>query len=1049
VERRQLTVMFCDLVGSTALSEKLDPEELREVVQAYQEMAAAVVHRFEGTIARSLGDGLLIYFGLPIAHEDDAYRAVRTGLEIVATLPQLNTQLQTTISVLRTSPLRVRIGIHTGMVVAEEKKGEGDRELLGAVGETPILATRLQSFAEPDNIVISNATYQIVGGLFESRALDVQLPGMAVATAAYQVLRESEIRSRLEVAAVRGLTPLVGRQQPLSVLLSCWQQAKCGRGQVILLSGEAGIGKSRLLQVLKEQVRDEPHAWLECHCAPYHQNSALYPAIDLLWRSLRFTRSDEAATRLIKLERALASYGLPLAEAVPLFATLLSLPLPEDRYRPLSLPSQRQRQQILELLRTWLLRAAERGPVIGVVEDLHWADPSTLESLSLFMEQVSTKPILLVLTFRPEFHSPWASAPFLTSLILGRLAPPEVEKMVSFLTHGRNLPKGMVQQLVAKADGIPLFAEELVKSVVESREAFDEVPLQITIPATLQDSLVTRLDRSGLAKEVAQLGATIGREFSYEMVQAVFARGENILQQALAILVSSELLYQDGNPPRSTYVFKHALLQEAAYQSLTRRSRQQYHQQIAQVLRTAFPEIVERQPELLAHHYTEANSTAQAVNYWQRAGYRAMERSAHIEACHHFTKAITLLHTLAETDERVHYELTLQVSLGRSLIATRGYGAPEVEQCYQRALALCRLVGETPRQLQALLGMAAFSFMRAELHTVQHLSEEGLALAGHPGNRGRRLQVYWALGQAFFHRGEFLNAEEQMTSARLLYTTKHYRPHALQDPGVMCLAYTALTQLCLGYPDRSLQWCQEMIAHARALTHRFSLAFALNVAATVYALRGEWETAYALVTEGLALCEEQGFPVWLAYAQVIHGWMGVQQGDGAKALEELQHGITAWEKTGAKIMHPFLLALKGQACRKLRHTREGAQAIEEALLLVNHSEEQFCTAELWRLKGEFVLRADAYRFTPDMVQHAEGCFQRALTIAQQQQAKMLELRVAISLARLWQNLGKHAEARQLLVGAYGWFTEGFETEPLRRARALIEQLSPRERTADD
>ena len=1033
--------MFCDLVGSTPLSEKLDPEELREVVRAFQEQCATSVHRFEGTIALSLGDGLLIYFGFPVAHEDDAYRAVRTGLDIIAALPQLNLQLEAKIGVLRTSPLRVRIGIHTGLVVVGEKEGKGGRDLLEAVGETPILAMRLQSLAEPNSVMISGATFQIVGGFFGSRALDVQLPGMAVPIAAYQVLRESEVRSRLEVAAVRGFTPLVGRQQPLSVLLSCWRQAQRGHGRVVLLSGEAGVGKSRLVQALRMQIASDPHTWVECHCESYHQNSPLYPVIDLLWRGLLFTRGEEPARRLDKLERGLAAYELPLAEAVPVFATVLSLPIPAERYPPFSVLPQQQRQRLLELLRIWLLKAADRGPVIGIVEDLHWADPSTLEALSFFIEQVSTNPILIVLTFRPEFRSPWTSTPFLTPLTLGRLAPQEVEKMVSFLTHERNLPKVMVQQLVAKADGIPLFAEELVKSVVESREAFAEASLQITIPATLQDSLVTRLDRSGLAKEVAQLGAAIGREFSYEMIQAVFARGENILQQALAILVSSELLYQDGNPPHSTYVFKHALIQEAAYQLLTKRSRQQYHQQIAHVLSTVFPEIVERQPELVAHHYTEANSAAQAVHYWQRAGYHAVERSAHIEACRHFTKAIALLHALSETEERAQHELALQVSLGRSLIATRGYGAPEVEQCYQRALTLCRLVGETPRQLQALLGMAAFSFMRAELRTVQHLGEEGLALTERPGNRGRRLQVHWALGQAFFHRGEFLNAEEQMKSARLLYTAKHYRSHALQDPGVMCLAYTALTQLCLGYPDRSLQRCQEMITHARALTHRFSLAFALNIAATVYALRGAWEEAYALVTEGLALCEEQGFPVWLAYAQVMHGWMGAQRGDGTKALTELQHGIAAWEKTGAKITRPFLLALKGQACRKLGHTQEGAQAIEEALAMVNHSEEQFCTAELWRLKGEFVLRADSYRLTPDVAQRAESCFRQTLTIAQQQQAKMLELRAAISLARLWQNQDKRAEARQLLVGLYDWFTEGFETEPLQRARALIEQMS--------
>lgn len=1054
-ERRQLTIMFCDLVGSTPLSEKLDPEELREVVRAFQEHCATSVYRFEGTIVLSLGDGLLVYFGFPVAHEDDAYRAVRTGLDIIATLPQLNLQLEAKFDVLRTFPLRVRIGIHTGLVVAEEKEGKGGRDLLAAVGETPVLAMRLQSLAEPNSVVISGATFQIVGGFFDSHALAAQqFPGGATPMVAYQVMGESEVRSRIEVAVARGLTPFVGRQEQLSTLRACWRQAQRGHGHVVLLSGEAGIGKSRLLQALRAQIASEPHTWVECHCESYHQNSALYPAIDVLWRGLLFTRGEEPVRRLDKLERGLAAYGFLLAEAVPVFATLLSLPIPEERYPPLAISSPRQRQRLLELLRIWLLKAAERGPVVGVVEDLHWADPSTLEALSLFLDHVSTQPILIVMTFRPEFQPPWPLAPFLTHLRLDRLQHDEAAAMASYLTKEETLTKELVQQIVAKADGVPLFVEELTKTVMESVESMaplasvgsgesrDRARLQsIPIPATLQDSLRERLDRLGPAKSVAQLGATIGREFSYELIQAAFGGEKQTLQHALTTLVSTAILSQQDTPPHSTYVFKHALIREAAYQSLLRRSRQQHHLQIAHVLSTAFPDIVERQPELVAHHWTEAKDAARAVSYWYRAGYRAAERSAHMEASRLFGQAIAILHTLPETDERAQQELTLQMSLGRSLIATRGYGASEVELCYQRALTLCHVVGETPRQVQAVLGMAAFSFMRAELRTVQDLGEQGLGLMKRDGNRGRQLQVHWTLGQACFHRGEFTAAHEHLSLGLPLYTPKHYRLHALQDPGVMVLSYLSLAELCLGYPDRAVQHCHDMLSLARSLRHRFSLAFALNVAATVHALRGTWEVAYALVDEGLALCEEQGFPVWLAYGQVMHGWIGVQQGDGERALGELQRGISAWESTGAMVTRSFFLALKGQACRKLRRTEDGRLAVEEALVMAEHSEEQFCTAELWRLKGEFILRADAYRFTLEAAQHAESCFQRALTIAQQQQAKMFELRAAISLARLWQSQGKLAEARRLLVEVYDWFTEGFETEPLQRARALIEQMS--------
>jgi len=1069
-ERRQLTVMFCDLVGSTPLAEKLDPEEFREIVRAYQELCGEITHRFDGYVARYLGDGLLIYFGFPVAHEEDAQRAVRTGLEIVAALPQLNGRLRKTMEVLHDSPLRVRVGIHTGLVVAGEMGAGGDRDPMGIIGETPNIAARLQGIAEPNSVLISTTTYRLVQGFFECRDLGTpSLKGISAPMAVYQILEESDARSRLEVAAAKGLTSLVGRKQELTTLLACWRQVQAGNGGVVLLSGEAGIGKSRLLLALKEHVTDEPHTWLECHCSPYHQNSALHPTIDLLWRGLLFKRIDTPQVKLEKLERALVHYGLPLEEAAPLFAALLSLPLPKDRYTPLNLTPQRQRQKILEMLRVWLAKAAERAPVIGIVEDLQWADPSTLEALTLFMQQVAGARILIMLTFRPDFSVPWQFASSTTHLTLGRLDDDEVEKMVLQVARGKELPGGIIKQVVRKTDGIPLFVEELTKMVLESSVRAEGTtsrrPLPLTIPTTLHDALMARLDRLDMAREVAQLGATLGREFSYELIQAVSSEEEQTLQRGLMTLVEAELLYQHGTPPQATYLFKHALIQEAAYQSLLKRKRQQYHRQIAHVLEARFPELAETQPELVAQHFTEANALELAIPYWRRAGRSAVERSAHTEACHHFLQGLELLKALPETLERAQQELALQVALGGPLIATQGYGAPEVERCYARALALCRQIGETPRLLRVLLGMEAFYFIRAQLHTAHQVAEQCLALARQQENPLQLLQAHWTLGQTLFHLGEFTAAQKCVEQGIALYTPALHQPQTLQDPGVMCLAYASLGQLCLGYADRALQRSREMLTLARDLAHRFSLAFALNIAGTVHVMLGEWQQAQDLSTEAMKLSAEQGFPVWLAYGRILSGWIGVQQGQGEKALTELRRGIAAWEATGAEVSRTFFLALLGQAYGKLGHIEDGIKTVNEGLTMVERYEERYCVVELWRLKGELSLQSgvrspesqeenqkakgksqeskipNTQHPTPSTQSEAEACFHQALSIAHHQQARTFGLRAAISFARLLKMQGKNAQARQLLTGVSEWFTEGFATADLQRARAMIAQLS--------
>jgi class 3 adenylate cyclase len=717
-ERRQLTVLFCDLADSTRFARQLDPEDFRAVVRAYQETCAQVIARFEGHIAQYLGDGLLVYFGYPQAHEDDAQRAVRTGLELLAAMRTLNTRLVQDQRV----RLAVRIGIHTGLVVVGEMGSGGRHEHL-AMGETPNVAARLQGLAAPDTVVISAATARLVHGYFACHDLGLQtLKGIDPPVQVSQVVGESPARSRLDVAVASGLTPLVGRETEVTLLLERWAQARDGLGQVVLLSGEAGIGKSRLVRVLTERVVHEGTPCLTLHCSPYHTNSAFYPVIEHIQRLLHWHRDVSPEARLTALEQVLQTANLPLVETVPLLTTLLSLPVPE-RYPPLTLSPQRQKQQTQEALVAWLLAETVQQPLLAVWEDLHWADPSTLELLELLLDQVPTARLLLVLTCRPELRPPWAPRSYVTPLALTRLTRQQVEEMVLRMTGGKPVPDEVLAQIVAKTDGIPLFVEELVKTILEAglmQEAADRYVLTgllppLAIPATLQDALMARLDRLAAVKDVAQLGAVMGREFAYELLRAVAPLDEAPLQQALTRLVEAELLYQRGLPPLATYVFKHALIQDAAYQSLLKSTRQQFHQRIAQVLAEHFPETAETQPELLAHHYTEAGLMAPAIPYWRQAGQRALERSAYVEAVSHLTKGLEVLRTLPDTMDRTQQELDLQTLLGLVLIATKGYAAPDVERVYAQARALCQRMGETLQLFPVLRGSWLFYLNRGEL----------------------------------------------------------------------------------------------------------------------------------------------------------------------------------------------------------------------------------------------------------------------------------------------------------------------------------------------
>ncbi len=774
-ERRQLTVMFCDLVDSTALSARLDPEDFGDIIRAYQAACAEVIRRFDGHIAQYLGDGLLVYFGYPRAHEDDAQRAVRAALGIVEAVGRL--------SVGADQRLAARVGIHTGGVVVGNVGGEGRQERL-ALGETPNVAARLETLARPHCVVVSMATHRLIAGFFAVRDLGHQtLKGVSGRLRAFEIVEESAARSRLDAAA--GLTPLVGREQEVGLLLDRWEQAGEGRGQVVFLTGEPGIGKSRLTQVLKERLAETPHSRLEARCSPYYEHTPLYPMIDLLPRMFKWSQDEAHDAKLAKLARGLEEAGVALAEALPLLAALLSLPAPE-RYPLPPMSPERQKQKTLEVLSGLLLALAADRPVLFIVEDLHWVDPTTTELLTRFLDQVPTARLLALLTARPSFIAPWPARSHLTSLTLTRFTSKQTETMVSRVSGPKLLPAEVLRQIVSKTDGVPLFVEELTKMVLESgllaeREEGYELtaPLPpLAIPSTLQDSLMARLDRLATVKEVAQLGAALGRAFPYELIRAVSHQDNTVLNQALERLVDAELLYRRGVPPQATYLFKHALVQEAAYQSVLKSTRQQSHQRIAQVLETRFQETRETQPELLAHHYTEAGLLALAIPYWHRAGQRAIENSAHLEAINHLTKGLESLATLPNTPERARQELVLLPTLGLALTATKGQANEEVGRTYTRAREISQQMGETPQFIPALSGLMSFHVVRAEFHAARQVGEQLLDLAERQSDPSVLLVGHFTVGQPLLFMGELGPARTHLEQGISLYTPRQHHPLA-------------------------------------------------------------------------------------------------------------------------------------------------------------------------------------------------------------------------------------------------------------------------------
>ncbi len=1031
--------MFSDMAGSSALAERLDPEDLREVIRAFQDACVRAIARFDGLAAKFMGDGVLAYFGYPRAHEDDAERAVRAGLTVVDEVARLTLQAAVR--------LEVRVGIATGVVVVGETVGEGEQVV---IGETPNLAARLQGLARPNTVVIANSTKQLLGGRFDLEDLGRQFPeGMADPVSSWRVLGERAVESRFEArhaqhAGGQHATAMFGREREVGLMMDCWGRMLREGGRVVLLSGEAGIGKSRVVEALRQRIGDTPHTRIQCQCSPHHAHSPLYPVIAQLERAAGLAHDDTAGIKLDKLEQLLAQSSSIIHRAAPLFATLLSLPF-DGRYPALDLNPREQKERTLSALIDYLAGLAKQRPVLFVLEDAHWIDPTSLELLTRTMDQVQRWPILLVVTFRPEFelHRD-TTAPHVTALTLDRLEPGDVVALIDSLTDGKLLPADVRNEIVAKTDGVPLFVEELTKAVLGSglvEEAADRYVLRgqqvpLAIPATLHDSLLARLDHLGPATEIAQLAAAIGRDFSWKLLDAVAPMHGDALGEALGQLDKAGLILARGSRPDSTYVFKHALVQDAAYGSLLRSTRRQLHGRIARAITELMPQIVESQPELLAHHCGQAGLVDDAIAYGLKAGRSAARRSANEEAIAHCTRALELLATKPAGMERDRQELELLVALGVPTFAARGYMAADVERIYERARDLCDDVSDTPHRFTVLRGLWNSTFMRKPLALSQNLGAELLALANAQDNDTRRALACRAHGCSLFFRGEFGSALQRFRQAVDLWDIGKMGTEILvygEDPSVLCRAYGSWLLWFLGYPEDSDAWIGQALADARALANPFIHAMTLGLASALHVHRGETLPALERADASSGLSARHRFPQWIAYAQMCRGWVRAAHGEADAGIAEMERGWADWQALGAQLATTHATVRLAEACAKAGRIVAGLDWIAVAAEHSRTFHECFLEAEMHRVQGELLLGRGA-------TMEAEACLHRAMEIARLQKAKSLELRAAMILAQYWQGDGRRQAAYDLVAPIFGWFSQGFDTPDLQKARALLDGL---------
>jgi class 3 adenylate cyclase/tetratricopeptide (TPR) repeat protein len=1037
-ERRQLTILFCDLIGSTELSTKLDPEDMRDVLRAYQDACSREISRYDGYIAKFMGDGVFAYFGYPHAHEDDAERAINAGLGLVSAIKQLHTQ--------KDIDLAVRVGIATGPVVVGDLLGQGAAQEAAVTGETPNLAGRLQSLAGTNAIVISDATYRLAGGMFECADLGKHgLKGFAEPVQTWSVLCQRHVESRFDATRSSTITELIGRDEEVEILLRRWRRAKDGEGQVVLITGEPGIGKSRLVRALQDGVLSDPHTRLRFQCSPYHINSALHPVIEQFERAAGFEPADDAIAKLNKLEALLALSGHEDQQTAALFASLLSVPT-EGRYPALAFSPPQQKQRTLDALIQQLVGLAERQPVLFIFEDAHWVDPTTLELLERMLARLQDLPVLAVITYRPEFTAPWTGGAQVTLLTLNRLSRKDRMTMAERVAGGARLPEDVLDQIAKRTDGVPLFIEELTKSMLESgqlqtavdRNTLSEAIPTLAIPDTLQDALMARLDRLASIKDILQVGACVGREFSFELLAEVSRVSADELSSALDQFTKAELIFRRGDPPAAIYTFKHALVQDAAYSSLLRTRRSEIHGTIANAIEATFPDTVQAQPEIVAHHFTEASLFDRAIPMWEQAGHNAAQKFANTEAIRHFNKAIELLASLPDDEAKNRRELSLQINLAPVYMAAKGFNAPEVGVAYARARDLAKSLEDTSHLFTSLWGLWLFNQMRPKKGTARALSEELLTLGAQNADSGQTLQACHASWTTNFFLGEFKYTRQQAEQGIALYDVAEHRSHKFlyggHDPGVCCRSMGGLSTYMLGFPDQAQQIVRSGVTLAETINHPLSRVLAENLLVLIHLLRGDVQEAKQLLGRTIRLATESGIPRGM-WADFQSGWATSLEGNPKDGLAQMLRDFDTMGAVAQEAFRPYYLGVLGDTCRAADRVEDGLGFVDRGLDLVHTHDSQWCLAELHRIKGE-LLRARGEPLTA-----VEQCFDTAITVARNQDGKLWELRATASLARLWHSHGRSAEARDRLASIYGWYTEGFDSADLKEAKALLEKLS--------
>jgi class 3 adenylate cyclase/tetratricopeptide (TPR) repeat protein len=1033
-ERRQLTVMFCDLVGSTALASRLDPEDLREVIGAYHKCVADTIARYDGFIARYMGDGVLVYFGYPQAHEHDAEQAVRAGLAIVEAVRRVPIK----------EILQVRIGLATGIAVVGDLIGSGLAQEQAVIGETPNLAARLQALAGNDEIVIPENTRRMVGNLFDYQCLgELEIKGLAAHILAFRVVRESQVGSRFEALRVSE-TRLVGREEEIELLQRRWEQIKSGAGSVVLISGEPGIGKSRLAEAFRESLEGEPFTRLRYFCSPHHQDSAVFPFIRQLERAAGFERDDTPSMKLDRLE-ALVAKNTPAEVDLPLLAELLSVPV-GNRYPALELTPPRKKEKTFEALLRLLAGLARQQHVLMLFEDLHWADPTSRELLDLTVDQIEAMPVLLIATFRPEYRSPWTGQPHVTTLSLRRLRRGESSELVRGIIGAAGVSREVVEEIVERTDGVPLFLEELTKAILESAVTESKLlaipATSATVPATLHASLLARLDRLGpAAKEVAQIGAAIGREFSYELLAAAAQRTDTELHDALGRLLDAGLVFRRGIPPHATFLFKHTLVRDTAYSTLLRDHRRRLHTQAGTALEKSFPEIVEAQPEVLAHHFSEGGLADKAARYWLRAGKNATARSANLEAIEHLRRGIEAVGHLPGGSPIDRLELDLQFVLGPCLIATQGPIADAALVTFERARELCERLQGPPEHLDVLYWLAVMRGVRGELREALQATAAGVDLAKARGDMPALINFLRGSALALILMGRPVEALARTEEAVEIFNASDDRIRtaarsAGQDAGAAGLAVMAWALWFLGYPDRARAQMAAALERANAIAHPHTQAYCLYYASILYVLRREFAVARLHAERCLTLSDEHAFRLWGSLARIVSGICASLLSPSAVNLEELKVELDNHGRRGHRMGITALYALLGRALLQQRLPDVLSGTVGEAQKIARETNEQLFEAELCRLKARAVLMGEPTETSFD----THTMLEHALALARGQNARSIELLLARDLAELWRDQGKRAEARDLLASIYSWFTEGLDTADLKEAKALLEEL---------